>query len=364
MPHRPHIVLFGFLLFALAACDTGGVEVTPSDPSGTKETCTVPRDQFADGGVGKDGIPALTDPPLVSPDEADYLADTDRVIGFMVEEQPVAVPHNILWNHEIANFNFPSIQLAVTYCPLTGSSMVFDRAAIGGGEFGGSGLLLQNNLTMYDRTTSESIWPQMGRLAVCGPRLGASLRMIPALEMTWGGWKALHPSTKVASDETGFGWSYTADNYPYADYEVPENDGLLFPMEIDRRRGPKERLLGIPDNRLGGTAFPFFELDEAGPVRALHASVAGRSVVVFWDRAAQGAMAFEPRLNGQIASFEVRDGRIVDVGTGSTWRLDGLATDGPLAGTRLEPIAEAFVAFWFAWAAFYPETQIWESSGS
>ena len=331
--------------------------------SGTEETCTVSLDQFADGGVGKDGIPALTDPPLVGPDEVAYLADTDRVIGFMVEGQPVAVPHNILWNHEIANFNFPSIQLAVTFCPLTGSSMVFDRAAIGGGEFGGSGLLFQNNLTMYDRTTSESIWPQMGRLAVCGPRLGASLRMVPVIEMTWSGWKALHPDTKVASDETGFGWSYTAADYPYGNYEAPDNDGLLFPMEIDRRRGPKERLLGIPDDRRGGTAFPFFELDEAGPVRALQASVAGKSVVVFWDRAAQGAMAFEPRLDGQPMTFEVREGRIVDVGTESTWRLDGLAIDGPLAGTRLEPIAEAFVSFWFAWAAFYPETQIWEAGG-
>ena len=237
--------------------------------------------------------------------------------------------------------------------------MVFDRAVIGGSEFGGSGLLFQNNLTMYDRTTNESIWPQMSRLVACGPRLGASLKMEPAFEMTWGGWKALHPDTRVTSDETGFGWSYTAANYPYGNYEDPNNDGLLFPMEIDRRRGPKERLLGIPDGRLGGTAFPFFELDKAGPVRALHASVSGKAVVVFWDRAAQGAMAFEPRLDGQPVAFEVREGRIVDLGTQSTWRLDGLAIDGPLAGVRLEPIAEAFVSFWFAWAAFHPETQIW-----
>ena len=360
----PNLILLSLLLVGLVACDTGGAETVTGGADPRQQTCIIALNQFADGGVGKDGIPALTNPPLVGPDEAVYLADTDRVIGFLVDGQPVAVPHNILWNHEIANLDFPSIKVAVTYCPLTGSSMVFDRVTIGGGEFGGSGLLLNNNLTMYDRTTSESIWPQMSRLVACGPRLGASLRMVAALEMTWGGWKALHPDTRVVSDETGFGWSYTAANYPYGNYEDPNDDGLLFPMEIDRRRAPKERLLGVPDDRLGGTAFPFFELDKGGSVRALHASVSGKSVVVFWDRAVQGAMAFEPRLNSQAITFEVRDGRIVDIGTGSTWRLDGLATDGPLTGAQLEPIAEAFVSFWFAWAAFHPETRIWVAGGS
>ena len=358
---RHTLLLSTLLLLPLAACDSGAeAEPTPGPPE-MVDTCIVPLDQFADGGVGQDGIPALTDTPFVTPGEATYLADSDRVIGFMADGEPVAVPHNILWTHEIANLNFASIQVAATYCPLTGSSMVFDRAAIGGGEFGGSGLLLRNNLVMYDRTTSESIWPQMTRGVACGPRLGGSLRMIPVIEMTWGGWKALYPNTRVLSDDTGYDWSYTAANYPYGNYEDPNDDGLLFPMEIDRRRGPKERLLGIPDERLGGTAFPFFELDEGGPLRAVHASVSGRSVVVFWDRSAWGAMAYVPRLDGQPISFEVRDGQIVDTATGSAWRLDGRAVDGPLAGAQLEPIAEAFVSFWFAWAAFYPETRIWET---
>ena len=52
---------------------------------------------------------------------------------------------------------------------------------------------------------------------------------------------------------------------------------------------------------------------------------------------------------------------IFDLETGSTWTLEGLAVDGPLLGTQLEPVAEAFVAFWFAWAAFHPGTQLWKA---
>ncbi len=358
MPHRHHIVLFGFLLFALTACDSGGEAAEPGAIAASR-ACLVPTAQFGDGGIAKDAIAALTDPVLLPPDSAAFMHDSDRVIGLVVDGQSVAVPHNILWNHEIANFNFPSIQLAITYCPLTGSSMAFDRAAIGGGEFGVSGLLFQNNLTMYDRTADESLWPQMTRQAACGPRLGATLTMIPVIEMTWEGWKTLYPETRVAS-ETGFEVGYTAETYPYGEYAAPGNDALLFPLDIDGRNPPKARLLGIPDSREGGVAFLFSDLDNGEPARVVHELAEDGPIVVFWNKDYESAMAYRALLDGTRLTFQVRGGRIVDVETRSEWRVDGLAIAGPLAGARLEPVAEAYVAFWFAWAAFHPETRVWE----
>ena len=361
MPHRHQIhliLLFAVLLPGLAACDAGGGEVVPGSTS-TAGACLVPTAQFGDGGIAKDAIPALTDPTLLPPDSAAFMQETDRVIGLVVEGQPIAVPHNILWTHEIANLNFPSIQLAVTFCPLTGSSMAFDRAAVDGGEFGVSGLLFQNNLTMYDRTTRESLWPQMSRQAACGPRLGARLRMIPVLEMTWEGWKTLYPDTRVIS-ETGFDNEYTATTYPYGDYASPGNDVLLFPLEIDGRHPPKVRLLGIPDTREGGVAFLFSDLDNDAPVRVVHERDEKGPIVVFWNSVYESAMAYRTLLDGTRLTFRVRGDHIVDVETGSRWRVDGLALAGPLAGNRLEPVAEAYVAFWFAWAAFHPQTRVWE----
>ena len=357
-PLRIIAPLLCLMLPCLAACDSGGGGAEPGAVSSTGE-CLVPTAQFGDGGIAKDAIPALTDPDFLLPDSAPFMHEADRVIGIVVEGQPVAVPHNILWTHEIANFNFPTIQLAVTYCPLTGSSMAFDRAAVGGGEFGVSGLLFQNNLTMYDRTTSESLWPQMARQAACGPRLGARLSMIPVIEMTWEGWKAFYPDTRVIS-ETGVNTQYPATTYPYGDYASPGNDALLFPLEIDGRRPPKARLLGIPDSRRGGVAFLFSDLDDGQPVRVVHERAEDGPIVVFWHRRYESAMAYRSRLDGASLTFQVRGARIVDVETRSEWRVDGRAAAGPLAGARLEPVAEAYVAFWFAWAAFHPETRIWE----
>ena len=83
-------------------------------------------------------------------------------------------------------------------------------------------------------------------------------------------------------------------------------------------------------------------------------------MVVFWDRAKQGAMAFRPRAGSRDLTFEARENGLFDTETGSRWRLDGLAEDGVLAGERLEPVADAYVAFWFAWALFQPQTRLWQ----
>jgi hypothetical protein len=351
-----------FLSLGMVACDFGSSSVSGDSASGAFNTdnCTIPTGRLVDGGVGKDGIPALTNPSLARPGDQGlaYLADTDRVIGVLVGGEPLAVPHNILWHHEVVNIdNRNGRTFAVTYCPLTGSSLVFDREAADGAEFGVSGLLFQNNLVMYDRNEEESLWPQMNRQANCGSAQGTSLLTLPAVEMTWGRWKALHPNSQVVTENTGFDRDYEADGYPYGDYEEVNNGRLLFDMPVDDRRPPKERLLGIPDGEEGGVALPFGALDADTPVRVVEVAVGGTQKTVFWSRAARTAMAFETE-----STFTVENGRIVDAETGSVWSVDGRAVSGAREGDQLRPVREAYVAFWFAWAAFQPETTIWTPS--
>lgn len=354
-------VLLLSLSTLLGGCgDDQVTDAIDSGPDDSNSQCNIPASSFADGGVGKDGIPALTDPTFTPPAQADnYLDEFSRVIGLLIDGEAVAIPHNILWWHEIINFNFSTQQLAVTYCPLTGSSIAFDRDVIDGAEFGVSGLLFQNNLTMYDRRKNDSLWPQMSLQAGCGPATGKPLKTVAVFDMSWSGWKDLHPATKVLSSDTGHNRNYTQTGYPYGDYERENNRRLLFSQTIDTRRPPKERLLGIPGSD-GGIAFPFNELDTS-PVKVVQDVSDGREIAVFWSRNHVGAAAFSRTLNSQRLSFSVENEQIKDLETGSTWRLDGLAVDGPLAGQRLEAIPEAFVAFWFAWAAFSPDTRIWTS---
>ena len=349
----------------LAACSADAPSpADPSDPDPVPTvqglTCSIPMGQIYDSGVGRDGIPALTDPEVVAADHpaAEYIQPDDRVIGLRVGGTAVAVPHNILLWHEIVNLQVGELSVAVTYCPLTGSSLAFDRASAGGAELGVSGLLFANNLIMYDRNSTQSLWPQMMRESACGPRTGTVLQMVQATEMTWEGWSRLHPETRVVSDATGFSRPYTRSRYE--DYERIDNRNTVFPMprELDTRRPPKERVIGIPRGRDGGDAYPF-ELLSAAPLRAIALSLARRPAVLLWDSAASGGAVYFSRVGGKDLTFAAGSGTITDLETGSTWGVDGVATGGPLQGEELEPYSEAYVAFWFAWAHFHPHTAVW-----
>jgi hypothetical protein len=359
---RPLAPLLPAALFLISACTDASGPLGGTDLFANLQ-CSIPVSDLFAGGPPPDGIPALLNPTFVQPEDpaASYLLAGDRIIGLEIGGQAWAIPHNIGWWHEIVNLDFPGgVNLAVTYCPLTGSSLVFDRGAAGGADFGVSGVLFQNNLVLFDRSDPASLWMQMMREARCGPADGTRLAMHAAIETTWAGWLGLHPDTRVVGSAIGMGRNYR--QYPYGNYE--QTSGLLFPQPgIDLRRFAKERTLGIPeDDGSGGLLFPFEALRDAadGSVAVASGMARGGEVVVFWDGNAEGAMAFRPELDGEPLEFRTQAGRILDLQTGTEWRLDGLAVDGVHAGRRLAPVPEAYVAFWFAWTAFHPEAALWQ----
>ncbi|MBX2819061.1 MAG: DUF3179 domain-containing protein [Rhodothermaceae bacterium] len=355
---KPLCLLFALVL--LAACDSGNDE--PDEPT-LDPNCIIPTSEFANS-TAIDAIPALTDPKFVRAEEAGYLKDRDLVLGMQNGDLTLAVPHNILWWHEVVNLSDTSPKLAITFCPLTGSGIIFDRAAAGNVDFGVSGLLWQNNNVMFDRG-GFSLWSQMGAEVLCGENTapGTPLDAYPVVEMTWAGWKELHPETLVVGDSTGFNRNYSID--PLGDYVEPDNGTLFWPMlsPIDTRRPPKERILGIPVGE-GGLSIPFMELDKRGAVAAVHAEYENTPIVVFYDREKRAAVAFDLSGSGDAQTFDAQSGQIVDLETNSTWRIDGMAVSGPLQGLRLTPIPEAYVSYWFSWAAFQPEATLWLSDSS
>ena len=353
----------------LAACQgdpSTSVTETPGD-AGTQLSllCQLTTDVLFAGGV-RNEIPSLLNPALVplSDPGARYLDDyaqsgvvEARVVGLVIDDTPIAIPHNILWWHEIVNIDLGGRRLAISYCPLTGSALVFDLTAAGVQRFIISGLIFQNNLVMLDEET-ETLWAQMCSQAGIGDRQGTQLVQIPAIEMLWVAWKARHPNTLVISSETGFDRNYARN--PYEFYVV--NDMLLFPLRdsVDPRRPLKERVLGIPDGGGGGIAIPFGELTGSAETTVIQTEIAGEIVQVLWDREARAAMAFYPRTtDGADATLRPVGTGFVDQETGSVWNVEGRAVSGPLAGSSLVAHEGSFVAYWFAWSAFHPLTRIW-----
>lgn len=336
-----------------------GLAVGAVAPALAQEECIVPTSQIFSGGPGKDGIPALGRPKTVSVPEADLFLTPDAlVLGVSLNGESRAYPHGILWWHEVVNDELGGERITVSYCPLTGSGMVYGPVEDGRTlVFGVSGLLFENNLVLYDRPR-ESLWSQMRAQAICGPRAGSRPTLLPVVQSTWRAWKRLHPETTVVGLDTGYRRNY--DIYPYGTYDQVSDEKLLYPVSfLDPRLRKKELVLGL-EHEAVSRAYPYLRLGERA---VINDDVGGRPVLVVYDREAQMAVAFDRRVGDRLLSFEATNTRgfpflLRDRETGSAWDLTGLAVRGVLAGTRIEPVA-TYSAMWFAWATFHQGTQIY-----
>ena len=332
----------------------------------------VPYSDILSGGPPKDGIPAIDDPVFTTFEDADrWLGTEEPVIAFERNGDARAYPLQILTWHEIVNDVVGGVPVAVTFCPLCNSAIVFDsRLEAVVHDFGTSGKLRNSDLVMYDRQT-ESWWQQFTGEAIVGELTGKRLTFLPASIISWEDFKAAFPDGKVLSRDTGFGRSYGQN--PYAGYDRADTPPFLFMDEPDGRLLPKERVAAVTIGDVD-TAFPFSILEEE---RVVSYTVNGQDLVVFFTPGTRSALdgrsikdsrdvgatgVFDPNLDGQNLTFSAVGDRFVDNETGSVWNIVGQATEGPLGGKALTPIVHAN-HFWFAWGAFKPDTKIYQAMG-
>jgi len=175
--------------------------------------------------------------------------------------------------------------------------------------FGVSGMLYRSNVLMYDHQ-SESLWSQILREAVTGPRLGQRLDVLSSTLTRWGKWRARHPETLVLTTETGHLRDYSRD--PYEDY-YRQRSGVFGFLRAGPGEEDKELVVGV---EVGG-ASRAYSLSQVKGLR-----------------------------------------RLRDPGPGGPLELDYRAEDDRLqvtdaSGTPIPYI----VTYWFVWKAFHPETR-------
>ena len=329
---------------------------------------SIDYNEILSGGPPRDGIPSIDDPKFLSVNPPpSWLADNEPVISLEINGEAKAYPLQIMIWHEITNDVVGGVPVLVTFCPLCNTALVFERTLDGGVyEFGTSGLLRFSDLVMYDRQT-ESWWQQIGGEAIVGKLTGAQLTPLSASIVSWGDFRNNFPGGQVLSLETGFQRAYGSN--PYTGYDDINSAPFLFVGPDDSRLRPVERVATVLIND-EAAAYPFLDLEEY-PV--VNDAVGGASIVVFFTTGTASALdssriaasrdvgatgVYNRVLDGRELTFAFDGGKFIDKETGSTWNIHGQAVDGRLAGKTLEPIIHAN-HFWFAWAAFRPDTRVW-----
>ena len=333
---------------------------------------TVPLEELMAGGPPKDGIPAIDRPKFETVKQADrWLGKREPVAVVELNGEAKAYPLQILIWHEIVNDVVGETPVVVTFCPLCNTTLAFDRRFDGRVlDFGTTGYLRHSDLVMYDRQT-ETWWQQATGEALIGDYAGSSLTFIGSPVVSWSEFKAQYPLGEVLSRDTGHpGYADRYGRNPYVGYDAAGSSPWgLFSGKNDDRLPAKERVVAVElDDEI--RAYPFSSLSEKRVVRD---KIGGRRIVVFWAPGTASALdsatiatsrdvgatgVFDRELDGKRLDFEPHGERqFRDIETGSIWNVLGFATAGPLVGRRLNPINHGN-HFWFAWAAFKPETKV------
>jgi hypothetical protein len=272
--------------------------------------------------VPRDAIPSVDDPTA----REDYEGDPDDdVIAVERGGDARAYPIRYLHYHEIVNDEVGGAPVAVTWCPLCGSAVVYERTVDDRVlSFGVSGKLADDDLVMYDRET-DSEWKQSSGVCIAGEFDGTTLEVLPAAVTTWRAFRDARPDGTVLAPPGGESEaSGPSDDPEPIDYDEDPYDAYFetdgFGLSAHRGTGgrewdrddldPKTVVLGV---ECGGEAlgFPLPVVEAAGGV--VTGAVGDTDVVVFATDG--GIHAFER----PAAEFESVDGG---------FRADGAVWDG------------------------------------
>lgn len=232
---------------------TGGLTLATSGYD--LATLTVPGDSIMVSNLRKDRREALVNPghldlaelaALNANHRNKYVLSGDRVIGVAMGGQAVAYPIAVLNWHEVVNDELDGQPVLITYCGLTDSAAVYSRqVGLETLTFGFSGLVHSSNTLLYDRrdaegkpTTeideppfggglagvpdapqpgpgaeTESLWMQLGGVAIAGPLAGAQLQRVPCRVLNFEDWRALYPDTLVCKRDEMLIPEYKQDVY-------------------------------------------------------------------------------------------------------------------------------------------------------
>ena len=216
--------------------------------------------EILSGGPPKDGIPALSDPKFLKASSETRISAREPVITLEIKGQaPRAYPIRYLTWHEIVNDKVGGVPVAVTFCPLCNSGMVFDRRVRGKlRTFGVSGKLRNSDMVMYDRET-ESWWQQAIGTGIVGAHKGDVLKQLPSWMESWEEFTARNPDGLVMNEPE---WSRSYGQNPYVSYDSSSRPFLYGGEMPPHGIPPLMRVV-----RVGNRAWPMSRLSAEGEVR-------------------------------------------------------------------------------------------------
>jgi len=199
-----------------------------------------------------------------------------------------------------------------------------------------------------------TLFSALSGIAFDGPRKGTALKPLATIETDWGYWLKAYPKT-VAYNMFE---KYLPEDLP----KTANTESLSTRLPEEKRLHADEKIIGIAVGNKA-RAYPLSLLSTNYVIRD---RVGGRDLVVLWYAPTKTAAVYEPRMENENVperltlehNPQLSTAPFMDKETFSHWTIEGRAVEGPLKGKTLAWLP-GVQCKWFAWAAEYPETEIY-----
>jgi Protein of unknown function (DUF3179) len=294
------------------------------------------------------------DSPAFASADAVKVDSDDKVLAVKVGQEARAYPIRTMGYHHIVNDTVSGVPIAVTYCTLCHTGLVWSRVVDGKTLHFRLAGINNGNALLRDEETS-SIWQQSTGEAIFGPLKGLQLELVPSDELTFALWRKEQPQGQVLK--------------PDAPYEA-EYDPKDWEQHVARTRtvvdttksgiGPHQLMIGVT---VAGQS-KAYPIETVLAAKLIQDRVEGSPVVLVVGPDGASIRAFEAGTDaeGTRLTFAGGEGEMVmrDAQTGSAWNFQGCAVDGKLAGQCLKEI-DAHKDYWFDWMNHHPGSGVFKS---
>jgi Protein of unknown function (DUF3179) len=297
------------------------------------------------------------DRPVFGEADALHIDADDKVLAVRIGTEAHAYPIRTMGYHHIVNDTLGNTPIAVTYCTLCHTGLVWNRLLDGRTLYFRLAGINNGNALMRDVQTN-SIWQQSTGQAIFGPLKGRQLTLVHSDELTFALWRKEQPEGLVLQPDVAY-----ASEYEDKDWEQHVEKTRTV---VDTRKSgiaPHELMLGVT---IAGKskAYPLKSILAA---RLIQDQIAGvplvilvgpdkESIRVFKARLTESSMTFLSTQN----AFSAPGAVMQDSETSGTWNFEGCAITGKLTGMCLVPV-DSNKDYWFDWMNHHPDTQVFKS---
>ena len=290
-------------------------------------------------------------PAFVSADEVKVDPD-DKVLAVRVGQEARAYPIRTMGYHHIVNDTVGGRAIAVTYCTLCHTGMVWGRVVDGTTLHFRLAGINNGNALLRDEQTG-TIWQQSTGEAIFGPLKGRQLELVPSDELTFALWRKEQPEGQVLKPDVPYEPEYDPKDW--------ERHVAATRTVVDTTRsgiGPHQLMIGVTVDGQS-KAYPIEAILAA---KLIQDRVEGLPVVVVVGADGASIRAFNATMDdGAMLTFVVGEGEAAmrDAQTGSVWNFQGCAVEGKYSGRCLKQI-DAHKDYWFDWMNHHPRSAVFK----